>query len=218
MGHRIGDGACAAAAEAAGDEARLNRLDELDDTQPLWRLLTKHTDEDTLDVVTWQTERGPRSLRGDSLFVVIKRMTEVRQLARASDLSCCVRPGILPSLPARTTRCVVACADPAPSSACRPQMHNEFVREVDDLGVAVSERGSLKPLELRHTDIALGDIRPREDLRVALHCDDPEKLEESLLHLDQYGMFAKIVQRHWRNDSKSFCMAAVQQDVSRHRP
>jgi hypothetical protein len=46
MGHRIGGGPCAAAAEAAGDEARLNSLDELDDGQPFWRLLTKHANED----------------------------------------------------------------------------------------------------------------------------------------------------------------------------
>ena len=77
MGYRIGHGACGAAPEAAADEARLNRLDELDDGQPLWCLLTKHASEDEVDMVSWQTDDGTRALRNDCLFEVIKRMIQV---------------------------------------------------------------------------------------------------------------------------------------------
>jgi hypothetical protein len=83
-------------------------------------------------------------------------------------------------------------------------MYNDFVRELSGPDVDVSRRKELKPLELRYANIALGDIRASEDLRVACCSDDPNSLQESLLRLDQCGVFAKMVQRHW---------AAVQQDV-----
>lgn len=79
--------------------------------------------------------------------------------------------------------------------------------------VDVSRRNELKPLELRYADIALGDNLACEGLRIAPYSNGPNRLHESLLHIDQCGVFAKIVQRHWDNATHSFSMAAVQQDV-----
>ena len=164
MGGRIGHGACAEQAEAAGRHDRLNALERIDESQPLWRFLTTHSDVDKA------TEAG------DCLFVVISRMTE---------------------------------------------KHNEFLQELGAYGVEVSDKETLKPLELER--VSLGDVRPWEDLHLHLQHEEADLataavkmlslLKTSLLRLDQMGTFAQIVQRHWRDDTASCDLVAISHEV-----
>ena len=164
MGGRIGHGACAGQAEATGRDDRLNALEPIDESQPLWRFLTTHSDVDKA------------AAAGDCLFVVISRMTE---------------------------------------------KHNEFLQELREYGVEVSDKETLKPLELER--VSLGDVRPWVDLRLNLQHEEADlktaevkmltQLETSLLRLDQMGTFAQIVQRHWRDDTASFDLVAISHEV-----
>ena len=175
MDGRIGHGACAGQAEAAGRDDRLNKLDPIDESQPLWRFLTTHADVDKAAEAQCLSSSG-EPLAGDCLFVVISRMTE---------------------------------------------KHNEFLRELEGYGLEVSATETLKPLELDH--VALGDVRPWEDLRLHLQHEEADlekaavkmstQLQTSLLRLDQMGAFAKIVQRHWSDGTASFDLAAIGHEV-----
>ena len=62
-----------AARQAREAASHLNRIEKVDDSQPLCRFLTRYDDEDTAD----GHQANGEWLRGDCLFVVIKRMVDI---------------------------------------------------------------------------------------------------------------------------------------------
>jgi len=178
----IGYGACAPRAEITADAAKMNKIEEIDDSQPLWRFLSTHIDVakafDAGLPAKSRSSQDPVWLTGDCLYFVIERM-----IAK----------------------------------------HNEFLDELAGFGVLQPQGMPLEPLELTMRNVALADVRREEDLHLSVKDEGTPleqqsvqlkaQLHDSLAKLDLTGSFAKLVQRNFQADTRSFNFEAIRQEV-----
>ena len=80
----------------------------------------------------------------------------------------------------------------------------------------------MKPLELSESNVALGDVRPWEDLQLPVDLTATREeqavqmstqLASCLSRLDFAGSFANTVRRHWQHESKTFDFKAIEFEV-----